>query len=74
MLDCLLFYAKLATVSFSCKGSHLKLFQEKKRSFIWKKFYKEAWIQFFLQNYIRHAHQSWKLVGDGENIMPPPLH
>ena len=34
MLDCLLFYAKLATVSFSCKGSHLKLFQEKKRSFI----------------------------------------
>ena len=38
MLDCLLFYAKLATVSFSCKGSHLKLFQEKKKKFYLKKF------------------------------------
>ena len=27
-----------------------------------------------LSNDIRHAYQSWKLVGDEENNIPPPLH
>ena len=27
-----------------------------------------------LSNYIWHAYQSWKLVGDEENNIPPPLH
>ena len=27
-----------------------------------------------LSNYIRYAFQSWKLVGDEENNIPPSLH
>ena len=27
-----------------------------------------------LSNDIWHAYQSWKLVGDEENNIPPPLH